>query len=117
MNHTYPPPTPPHTPPWTTPAQRCKARSDRYIAQYNATESLSNKVRIVNWALNHLATHIACNIRFDMIADAKTAVARIPHSKKQEPPPGGFPVPLSTLPIVIIYPTSAICLQQPQSNP
>lgn len=47
------------------------AELDRYITQYDEAETLKDKVKVLNWALSHLATQIPCNLRLDRIAGAQ----------------------------------------------
>ena len=50
---------------------------DSYIEKFDAADSPARKAELLNWALNHLATGIAPNLRLDLIANAQAMFTRL----------------------------------------
>lgn len=74
------------------------AELDRYIASYDEVENLKDKAKVLNWALNHLATYIPINMRLDRIAGAqaelisanvRNGIPMLHHNKPEISPPAG----------------------------
>lgn len=50
---------------------------DSYIEKFDAADSPARKAELLNWALNHLATGIAPNLRLDLIANAQAMFTQL----------------------------------------
>ena len=56
--------------------ERTLAELDRYIVRYENTKGLKDKADVLNWTIHHLATHLAANVRLDLLAHAQAELAR-----------------------------------------
>jgi len=56
--------------------ERALRELDSHTERFEASETLSDKAKVMNWALNELASGIIPNLRLDMFAQAQVELTR-----------------------------------------
>lgn len=63
---------------------RAMRELDRYTERYEEYSDLGDKARVLNWTINFLTTGILGNCRFDLLADAQSALSHCSRQQRME---------------------------------